>query len=406
MNLSNNFVNNSLFEVYWASPPQQSALRCIVAEVERYDLMIKNEEQRDAYRRFVHDFIFEMSLYGYCIYKNTKRGPVVLPGKCAVLRRRGPTRYVPKIEDKTMTALIGSKGWRVLIHSTPECDSRGEYLFPTSAAFKCQRQATELIQLNNQMMLRDTFNSRPSIFTRVSNQIGTSAGSSRPWFQSQHASMNVDILDNPTDLNELIENRAETIRALDKITHTARAVTNKSGVGGPPTETRAAHREHVVSDGRDMTEVRHLQQDTEVIHFTMERLANEIQFAFGVPPQVLGKNINSERLASSNRLTEMAINHFRTHSRTLRAMLAEAFESLGDGVRFGHCASIHTLEQVGHLLKPKQFVELYACSFELKESDFDIKRVKQWQDTVAPEPQQKSEESKTKTSLSRQNVST
>lgn len=400
-----NFVNNALFEVYWASPPQQQSLQCIVAEIERYELNVADEAQRDAYRRFVHDFIFEISLYGYCIYKRTKKGPVVLPGKSAVLRRRGPTRYVPKVEDKTMTSLIGTRGWRVVIHSAPECDARGEYLFPTSAAFRCQRQSAELIQLNNQLLLRDTFNSRPSIYTRVSNQIGTSAGSSRPWFQSQHASMNVDILDNPADLNELIENRAETIRALDKITHTARAVTNKSGVGGPPTETRAAHREHVVTDGRDLTEVRHLQQDTEVIHFTVERLANEIQFAFGVPPQVLGKNINSERLASSNRLTEMAINHFRVHTRRLRAMLAEAFETLEDGVTFGHCASIHTLEQVGHLLKPKQFVELYACAFELEERDFDVKRVRQWQDTVAPEPGKKSEESKAQVSLNRQNVS-
>jgi len=394
-------INRALYEVYWASPPQQSALVCIVAELERHELVAKNADvDVGLYRRFIHDFVFELTLYGYCIYRPTTRGPVVLPGNCAVLARRGPTRYVPQMHDKSMASMVGSRGWMLSLLHAPTCDARGEYVHPTSAAFKCYRQATELLQLNNQLLLRDQFNTRPSVYTTVSRQIGTSAGNSRPWFQQQHAGMVADVMDDPADLNELIEHRADTIRALDRITATARRVTTRSSVGGAPVPDGPVHREMIVSDGREGTEARHLQQDTEVVHYTVERLANEIQFAFGCPPQVLGKNINSERLASSDRLTEMAINHFRTHSRRLRALLAIAFEQLGNDVTFGHCASVHTLEQVGHLLKPKVFVDLYACAFELDRAAFDTERVKRWQDTLAP-PAATSEEAKTSESLKR-----
>ena len=138
----------------------------------------------------------------------------------------------------------------------------------------------------------------------------------------------------------------------------------------------------------------------------VERLAHEIQFCFGCPPQVLGKNINSERMASSNRLTELALNHFRTHTRKLKQLLAQVFDVLGDGVTFGHCASTHTLEQVGQFLKPKDFIDLYACAYELETSQFDKTLVRRWQEAQTPDQKKAdSEESKAKKSRERQDVS-
>lgn len=401
-----NDINNQLWHIYLASPPQQSAVTCIVAELERTELIFSDASKKQVYERFVADFVTELSLYGYCVYKNTSKGPVVLPGKIVVLRRKGPTKYQPKVLDTSYKKLIGSSGWRVVMLHAPETTATGEYLHPMSAAYKCHRQALELFRLNQQLQMRDLLNSKPTVYTRISKQIGTSSSSAVPWFQNAHAAMQVDVLEQPTDLNDLIENRADTIRALDRITTSARAANSQTAVGGAPLETRPQHKEHIVSDGRDMDEARHLNQDTEIIHYTVERLGHEIQFSFGCPPQVLGKNINSERMASSNRLTELALNHFRTHTRKLKDMLAEVFKALDGDVSFGHCASTHTLEQVGHFLKPKQFIDLYACAYELDASQFDIKLVKRWQEAQAPENKKSdSEESKSKKSRERQDVS-
>lgn len=402
----NTGVNRELWNIFLASPPQQSAVTCIVAELERTEIKIPKGVERLVYERFIADFVLELSLYGYCIYRQTSRGPIVLPGKVVVLNRKGPVKFKPKIINPAFKKLVGSTGWRVVMLHAPETTATGDYLHPMSAAYKCQRQAVELLRLNHQLHMRDMLNSKPTVYTRISKQIGANNGSAVPWFQTTHAAMQVDVLEQPTDINDLIENRADTIRALDRITNSARASTAQTSVGGAPVETRPVHKEHIVSDGRDIDEARHLNQDTEIIHFTLERLGHEIQFCFGCPPQVLGKNINSERMASSNRLTELALNHFRAHTRKLKHLLAQVFEVLDSGVTFGHCASTHTLEQVGVFLKPKAFIELYACAYELDVSQFDPLRVKKWQESQAPgEKKPDSEESKAQKSRARQDVS-
>jgi hypothetical protein len=402
----NNGVNKGLWDIFLASPPQQSAVTCIVAELERTELVMPEKTDPLVYSRFVADFVLELSLYGYCVYRRTSKGPVVLPGKYVVLNRKGPTKFVPKVINPAHKRLVGSTGWRIVVLHAPETAATGEYAHPMSAAFKCQRQAVELLRLNQQLHMRDLLNSRPSVYTRISKQIGATNNSAVPWFQSTHAGMQVDVLDQPADINDLIENRADTIRALDRITNSARAATAQTSVGGAPVEHTPVHKEHIVSDGRDIDEARHLNQDTEIIHFTVERLSHEIQFCFGCPPQVLGKNINSERMASSNRLTELALNHFRTHTRKLKQLLAQVFDILGDGVTFGHCASTHTLEQVGQFLKPKDFIDLYACAYELNTSQFDKSLVRRWQEAQTPSNKKAdSEESKAKKSRERQDVS-
>jgi len=410
-------INAALWQMFLQSPPQQSAVLCIIAEIERTELSVPAGVDKQAYERFIAEFITELSLYGYCVYRGTAKGPVVLSGRHVVLERRGPVQHVPKIVGDAFKSLRGSRGWRVSMLHAPETESNGKFAHPLSAAFMSHPQAAELLQLNRQLMQKDALNSRPAVFTRISKQIGANAGTSVPWFQGAHSAMQVDVLDQPADINELIDNRADAIRALDRITHTARAVGASSSVGGMPSSRAPDHTEHIVSDGRDIDELRHMQQDAEVIHYTVERLAHEIQFAFGCPPQVLGKNINSERMSSSNRLTEMAINHFRTHTRKLREMLSGVFADLDDGVTFGDCASLHTLEQIGHLLRPKELIALYACAFELDTTKFDPVLVRRWQNTLAPDQanasatsaaraQPRSEEAKDSSKRKRQDVNT
>ena len=143
-----------------------------------------------------------------------------------------------------------------------------------------------------------------------------------------------------------------------------------------PTERRLVHREHAVTDGRDLTEARSLEQHTVVVHHTLDRLSHEIQFAFGVPPQVQGRNINSERMASSNRLNEQAITHFRATARRFKAQLDLIFSVIG-GAAYGDKADAFALDQVAHLLKTDRAISLFALAYGLKRSDFDRSKIEQ-----------------------------
>ena len=160
------------------------------------------------------------------------------------------------------------------------------------------------------------------------------------------------------------------------------------------------HTEHAVTDGRDFTEARALLNDATVVQHTVERLAHEIQFTFGVPPQVQGRNVNSERMASSNRLNEQAITHFRTSVALLKEQLEEVLSELA-GISFGRRADTHVVDQLGHLLKTDVLVNLYAHSYNINKDDFDRKRVALFQD-LGPEKRQKTDEDKLKANLSRQ----
>ena len=66
------------------------------------------------------------------------------------------------------------------------------------------------------------------------------------------------------------------------------------------------HAELIVTDGKDYTQLHMLQSMTDG-KTELDRLYTNIMIAFGVPPQVFGKNVNTERHAASNRLTESAV---------------------------------------------------------------------------------------------------
>ena len=200
-----------------------------------------------------------------------------------------------------------------------------------SAAVRAEKAAERLQALQQNWSRRDITNSTPAVFTTISEALASQNGSERQWFKNvtnpdvlQTRAMDVD-----TNFSSLVHKRAETIRSLDALTSIRRTQEktddasllppgSKPGKGKTPT-----HREHIISDGRAYTEARPLLSlpDTKIM---MDELSHNVFFAFSVPPQVLGKNINSERLASSNRLTEMAITAFDIMVRDTRGIIGDA----------------------------------------------------------------------------------
>ena len=385
-------INQKIWELYLLSNPQQQAVASLVCELERTELICEANER--LWRTFIEDFTLEVLLYGYCVHQVRNGRPMVLPGRYVELRRE-KTRLVPKLLPHAPADRLFRRGWRLLTMVEPYFDQTGRYAHPLSSAFRCMPQTMLRITLELNLERRDNANSRPTIFTRVQNNIQAAPGGTRPWFT--HSNLAGDVA-HRVDLPTLIEHRAESIRALDDVTRMARDGAADARPGSKPLPKENAHRELPVSDGRDMTESRALLQDTSVIHHTIDRLAHEIQFAFGVPPQVQGRNINSERMASSNRLNEQAITHFRCSARRLRLHLGEVF-ALDGTVTFGEEASRHTLDQIGHLLKTNKLVKLYALANNLKEEDFDRKLVEA--SRAFPVKRQKTDEQKLAAALDR-----
>ena len=385
-------INEQLWAVFLHSNPQQQAVASLVSELERYEL---NSENDRAWRGFVEDYVAEVLLYGYCVYQVRRGLPQILPGRFVELRLTPQRKMAPKLLPSVPRSRFPTRGWQVMVVREPAFLGTGLYKHPLSAAFKCLPQALTRIELELNLKRRDSSNSRPAVFTRIQHNIQSAPGGTRPWFT--HGSLPGDISQR-VDLDQLVEHRADTIRALDRVTDRAIRVTPSAAPGAKPSAAAIEHVEHAVTDGRDITEARPLHQDVNVVHHTIDRLAHEIQFAFGVPPQVQGRNINSERMASSNRLNEQAITHFRASASRLKKQLEEIFE-VAEVVSFGREANRHVLDQLGHLLKPKKLVKLYALAHGLEESDFDLERVKQ--STELPKKRQKTDEQKLSAALSR-----
>ena len=148
---------------------------------------------------------------------------------------------------------------------------------------------------------------------------------------------------------------------------------NPFGEVGPFEPEDTEHTEHLITDGHDVHPTRHLTQEMAIVQTTIASVSTDIMLICNVPPQSVGKNINSERLASSNRLTEMALTNFNTYVRRLR----RAFKTLLDdySITFGPCMTEHTLNIVGPFLTTRSFINLMGCCYDLPAEAFSASRI-------------------------------
>lgn len=357
-------INKALWLLYLQSHPQQQAVIALANEIYRYELV--NVENHRIWRQFIADYVREICLYGYCVYQLHRSEPLILPGRFVELYLTAKRRLAPKLLADSPRSQYPSKGWKLMVVKKPEMEAN-KYKFPQSAAYMCMPQTTMRVGLEYNLERRDYSNSRPAVYTRIQNNIATAPGGTRPWFMHGQTANEVS---ERIDLQALVQHRSETIAALDRITDTALRTTQTVTPGGLPVKKKPRHVEHAVTDGRDLVEARPLQHDTSIIHHTIDRLGHEILFSFGVPPQVQGRNINTERMASSNRLNEQAITHFRSSVKSLVLELKDVFASIGPVV-FGDQVNKHALDQVGNLLKTDRLITLYALSYGLDKKDFD-----------------------------------
>jgi hypothetical protein len=382
-------VNVVLWDNAWECPPVLLAHRTLLNEMLKYGFVCETS-QKSMWRQFISDFLMEILVYGYCVFRTAGGGrPQIALGRMTeiVTSDAGGT-WRPRVFDANYSALRATKGWKVLVHDRPATDAMGAYKHPTSSMFRALPAVIQYRILVSNMMRRDMANSIPTVYTTISNNIGVNPSTSRPWFNSVHSAMGPSQVTGRVDFRALVQHRSDTIESLRRLTEQARR--NQASSVGPGNTAASAedagpnHSEHMVTDGRDAREVRHLQQDNEIVHFVTERTGFVIFQLLGVPPQVLGQNINSERLASSNRLTEMSIQHFQLHCAVLKQLIETVIDIYKFKVQFGDCVALSTVRAVEQFVKPARLAEMYACALDLNTDDFDLDRIRDYQFSLVP----------------------
>lgn len=377
-------VNYVLWENAWECPPVLLAHRTLLNEMLKYGLVC-GPSDKTMWRQFISDFLMEILVYGYCVFRLVRSGkpPQIAPGRATtIVNPTSDGTWRPRVIDTAYSALRATKGWKVVVYDAPATDPSGDYKHPTSGLFRALPAVIQYRMLISNMMRRDSYNSAPTVYTTISNNIGANQSTSRPWFNQVHSAMVPGQVTGRVDFRALVQQRSETIESLRRITEQARR--NQAVSAGPgkmlaDDDAAPDHAEHIVTDGRDAREARHLQQDNEIVHYVTERTSFVVLQLLGVPPQALGQNINSERLASSNRLTEMSIQHFRVNCAVLKDLIVNVFKNNSLDIKFGECVALSTVRGVEQFVKPARLAEMYACALDLNADDFDLNRIQDYQ---------------------------
>jgi len=387
---SGRHINTQLHDWYWQSILQKQAYSVIVTELFRHPFTFDKESKKWDIDLFLKRITWELCIYGYLTYNSYEKTglPDIISGRYVAIKRKHK-KYRPyvhsihkHIDIKTKDLQYLGPQWKVIILTPPVFNAQGDYKHPTSCSFNAYEPDKYVNTLLQNSATRDGVNSGPAVYTKISKDLAVAPGISKPWFQTNHTNMAPGI-SSRVDVDTLVQQRAETMGKLDELSDKMRAQITAKHQTQDPFSAKAkleaspimSHKEHIVSDGRDCIELRHLQGPDQFLPFMKTKTA-QVMFAWNVPPQVLGENINSERLASSNRLSEMAIDLFRNSIQLLKEAISQV---LDEKFEFKNCLDTHTLNDVIGILKPSVAITMMSCTHNVPENYFDINAVKEFQ---------------------------
>ena len=197
-------INKDIFLEFQKSPTQNIAYSTILSDILRADLYWVREskdgndeklhEADDHWHHFIRDFILNLCLYGYVLIRKNKQGlhaiPTVARGTDVdLVYNTAKHRWEP---HALSDALRGSKHWHLIILEPPTPageNTHTEHIdlgyVPSSAGFRSLRMSKISRRCLDNVLLRDSFNSRPSAFTSIAKNLLSAPGSnSKPWFQA------------------------------------------------------------------------------------------------------------------------------------------------------------------------------------------------------------------------------
>lgn len=395
---------------------------------------------------FVRRLLEQIMVYGFALYRvvklpadtprdlmadneSEKRAKKSGPGrKPKKLKRPGPPpkrTHHPEVADmQEMTAvwdqeyhmlrfthqsggeLRAEDGWNLLMFSEPHIIKPSGTVIFNSMSANAYELSIKFQRSMQNTMERDYINSRINVLTQFSKNFGTMPGSTKSFIQPAVQNSMMAVPSNVfEDADEAIRNRAEAALAISKATQRLRAKTYRAYEQTAAFNSRDVrakreapkpqrHEEHLITDAQEGKQVAFLQGPAN-IEPHMERLENAILFAYLIPPQALGKNINSERIAASNRLAESAIERYDTMIRRLRRHIQTALTRTSREIASHYidepnelhivmrpCISEYSLSSLMPILETKMAAELSACVHDVPMHYIDLKRLKDHQDML------------------------
>ena len=277
----------------------------------------------------------QLKLFGYVVFRKKKFGVEVLQGTDVALQRNPATYKITPIFSATLSK---TRGWHLIISRMPRFDLQGVQVQCNGAGAASVDASLEILKINYNAVQRDTINSRPTIYTKVSAQLKPS-GQQGPWFHAMHSQMVPSTITGTMDFNTLIRSRGETLSQLDDLTTTYRASEAQN-------TSFKSHKELVVSDGRDMTEARHLHHEPAWMNWRIAQLQNTIAEIWQIPPAAFGQNVNSERQAGASRLSEVVLLRWERHLRKMASFFVAAGKLLDLSIEPDSCLSHYDLHQL------------------------------------------------------------
>lgn len=298
-----------------------------------------------------------------------------------------PLRTFPDIlPDGTLVArdnaehrLPGTKSveWNAVFFRDPVFIKHKQYVI-NSALRAAAPHIEKLRNMIENFNSRDGHNSAHAGFAVVNPNLAT-MGSGQTWFAGRDAQADSSIapyLARNMDFKQIVEERSKTIRMLGEQTAISRqhlqAQTQNQDV--EPT----SHTEHIVTDGYTFSQAEPLHSLGNAQHH-YDRLETAILFSLGVPPQALGKNINSERLASSNSLTQAALKVFngtvRRFKHAAQDIIKRASTTDTTYIAFSTCVQAAELAELVPYLKPNHAQHLLACAHHIPPHWFDTENI-------------------------------
>lgn len=377
---------------------------------------------------FVQKLVEQILLYGFALYRvetipQNKQNDLTEARPSKKARKQIPTqsRYVPRVahgqgisvqwDEETYSwhfmgdsgaEMLSKDGWQLIMFKEPRVVKASNTILYASASANAYEQSVKYKTLVENVVQRDNTNSKINVLTQFSKNFGTMPGSTKsfllPAAQAGMMSIPKSLFN---DADEAIRNRAQAAIEIANSTQRMRANTLKayqahSNGRRNDENTRQQllrpmeHREHLVTDAQEGKQVAPLKAP-ENIENMIERCENGILFSYQIPPQALGKNINSERIAASNRLAESAIERYETMIKKLRELIQIALKhcSLEISKHFTDakvyvfmkpCIGEYALSTLQPILKTESAARLTSCVHSIPFEEIDMTRLKKQQD--------------------------
>lgn len=417
-------------DMWWVAQTKRKVLRKKI-EISHW--------QHALWKNFIGDLLLQLCLYGFALYRlveiEIKPG---IPGSTGVQDPRNPQpptepeqqseasdvesddespkltawhlevakgdcvalswdqklmKWIPSSIDGT--SFNAREGWRIIYESIPYRVGPSSIPLYSSVCATAYKDLCVLNRMMDNMMRRDTTNTTPSVWTTIDKRFGPLLPSSvKPSFQpTMHDTMLTVPRHTEMDFDTMLGNHVE---ALEKLQAVSKDLAQSAYGGRPvgaslkrPAKRPKRHHEYALSQAHEGRELQH-RRGPEEFSAIYDRLINNILFAWHVPPQVLGKNINSERLASSNRLSEAALHRYSRFIDSLRGIVSLAVKTLSQEISKSKqyyvalypCVNEYTASKIEPVVKPEVARDLMSCVYGVPQEYFDIEKIKQHQEVL------------------------